>query len=473
MVTGTILDEIVATRRKRIESHKSETPIDGLLDGLKASDRDFATALRSPQPAFILECKKASPSRGLIREPFDLAEIAAVYGRFASAISVLTEPDYFEGSFDHLANFRRQVHQPVLCKDFIFDPWQVAMARRQGADAILLILAILDDGTWSDLSRLASSLGMATLTEISTQAELRRAVRLGAPIIGINNRDLRDMSVDVQRTRMFSGEAPPNAIVISESGYHSHSQIRAMADVANGFLVGTALMSEPNLAVAVKRLIFGDHKVCGLTSPNAAQAADLAGAVYGGAIFAPRSPRLVSESDATRIFDGTGLVRVGVFQDQPVDQVVTLARAVNLEVVQLHGDEDTAYLESLRDALAGTLRIWKALPVDRLLKRADAYWNRGVERLLVDTRNDRKWGGTGHVFDWSRLPTENRHRMMIAGGIGQNNVRAALALGAAGLDFNSALETSPGVKSPQRIAALFAQVRQFGTREGLTPSCRD
>ncbi len=142
---STILHEIVENRRQVIAACKSRLPEKTLRPQLTRSDRDFAAALRSPSPAFILECKKASPSRGLIRADFDLDQIARIYGKFASAISVLTEPDYFQGSLDNLRQVRAQVRQPVLCKDFIIEPYQVMLARHYGADAVLLILAILED----------------------------------------------------------------------------------------------------------------------------------------------------------------------------------------------------------------------------------------------------------------------------------------------------------------------------------------
>ncbi len=457
----TILDEIVHTRRARLAEEMSRWPLARLCDRLQPSDRDFAGALRAIRPAFILECKKASPSRGLIRSEYDLADIATTYGRYASAISVLTEPDYFQGGLEHLAAVRRHVDQPLLCKDFIVDPWQVYAARHFGADAILLILAIVDDHQWRELSQLATSLGMATLTEVANRDEQRRAVQLGASIVGINNRNLRDMTIDPGTTRDLAVGLPADTIVISESGYHTNAQVRGMSDVADGFLVGSSLMSRPDLTVAVKRLIFGDHKICGLTRAADAGLADRCGAVYGGAIFARTSPRLVSVDQVNRQFGETGLRRVGVFQDQPLEFVQSAIAGAGLHVVQLHGREATGYVSQLRQLIPDSVEIWKAMSLDGLPGSQHDMVMAGAARILVDQQTGGRFGGTGLTVDWSRLPDHDRQRLMLAGGLGPDNVQQALQLNCAGLDFNSALEIAPGNKSAELIRELFDLIRKY------------
>ena len=185
--------------------------------------------------AFILECKKASPSKGLIRQDFDLDAIAGVYKGHASAISVLTDEKYFQGNFDFLPVVRRQVTQPVLCKDFMIDPYQVYLARHYQADAILLMLSVLDDATYRELAALADSLQLGVLTEVSNEDELERAIALNAKVVGINNRNLRDLSIDLDRTKQLAPKLPEGTIVISESGIYTHQQVRDLAAYANGF----------------------------------------------------------------------------------------------------------------------------------------------------------------------------------------------------------------------------------------------
>ena len=203
IATGTVLDSIVQARRERIDELRARF---GHLraEDLERSQRSFAAALRtrsgqgrSPQPALIMECKAASPSRGTIRSDYDPASLAAQYAPYAAAVSVLTEPDRFNGSFDDLAAVREVVDVPVLCKDFIVDEVQVLAARSLGADAVLLMLSVVPDDVYRELADLAHSLGMEVLTEVSTPQEMHRASALGAEVLGINNRHLRTLDTEL------------------------------------------------------------------------------------------------------------------------------------------------------------------------------------------------------------------------------------------------------------------------------------
>ncbi len=458
---ATILEEIVTVRKSRIAEMKQRLTLETLRDSVTVSNRDFSSALRSPRPAFILECKHASPSRGILRPDFDIGEIARAYRRHASAISVLTEPDYFRGNLDYLKQVREVAPQPLLCKDFIFDEWQVLAARHFGADAILLILAILDDRKWGELAALAKSLGMAVLTEISNEAEQTRALRLGCPIVGINNRDLRDMSIDLNTTVRLAKSFGREVCVVSESGYGNNRQVRQAAQHCDAFLCGSSLMEKEFLQREVKRLVFGDHKVCGLTDTDASVAADEAGAVYGGVIFAKGSPRFVTSEQAREILEPTSLVRVGVFLDAADHEIADSAEIAGLDIVQLHGNISPARIARLKEKCRPDINIWPAVGnsqfglIGQLL---DA----GASRIVVDSMAADGSGGTGRPIDLESVPSENRDRIMLAGGMGIDNYRDAVDLGFAGIDFNSSLESSPGKKSPDRIRELFGQMRQYG-----------
>ena len=220
IATGTVLDSIVQARRERIDELRARF---GHLraEDLERSQRSFAAALRtrsgqgrSPQPALIMECKAASPSRGTIRSDYDPASLAAQYAPYAAAVSVLTEPDRFNGSFDDLAAVREVVDVPVLCKDFIVDEVQVLAARSLGADAVLLMLSVVPDDVYRELAELAHSLGMEVLTEVSTPQEMHRASALGAEVIGINNRDLRTLDTDLARTEEMAPLAPAGVVLV-------------------------------------------------------------------------------------------------------------------------------------------------------------------------------------------------------------------------------------------------------------------
>ena len=260
IATGTVLDSIVQARRERIEELRTRF---GHLrtEELPRSQRSFAAALRtrsgrsrSPQPALIMECKAASPSRGTIRSDYDPATLAAQYAPYAAAVSVLTEPDRFNGSFDDLAAVREVVDVPVLCKDFIVDEVQVLAARSLGADAVLLMLSVVPDDVYRELAELAHSLGMEVLTEVSTPQEMHRASALGAEVIGINNRDLRTLETDLARTEEMAPLAPAGVVLVGESGVGAAEDVRRLSGLVDALLVGSSLSGAPDPAEAARQL---------------------------------------------------------------------------------------------------------------------------------------------------------------------------------------------------------------------------
>ena len=260
IATGTVLDSIVQARRERIDELRARF---GHLraEDLERSQRSFAAALRtrsgqgrSPQPALIMECKAASPSRGTIRSDYDPASLAAQYAPYAAAVSVLTEPDRFNGSFDDLAAVREVVDVPVLCKDFIVDEVQVLAARSLGADAVLLMLSVVPDDVYRELAELAHSLGMEVLTEVSTPQEMHRASALGAEVIGVNNRDLRTLETDLARTEEMAPLAPAGVVLVGESGVGAVEDVRRLSGLVDALLVGSSLSGAPDPAEAAREL---------------------------------------------------------------------------------------------------------------------------------------------------------------------------------------------------------------------------
>lgn len=454
MQQETVLHKIVRDKEIWVAAHKEQQPLASFQNEITQSQRSFYHALQGARTAFILECKKASPSKGTIRDNFDPVEIASVYKDYASAISVLTDEKYFQGSFDFLPLVSKTVTQPVLCKDFIIDPYQIHLARFYQADAILLMLSVLNDEQYIQLAAVAHSLNMGVLTEASNEEELDRAVQLKAKVVGINNRDLRDLSIDLDRTRQLAPRVPHGVTVISESGINTYGQIRELSRFANGFLIGSALMSEDDLSSAVRRVLLGDNKVCGLTRAEDAKAAHEAGAIYGGLIFVEASPRFVTQAQASEVQKGAPLKYVGVFRDQPVAEIAHTAQTLNLTAVQLHGDEDQAYIDTLREALPSGVRIWKALSVKDSIPARDL--NR-VDRYVLDNGK----GGTGHRFDWSTLEGQDLSNVLLAGGLGADNCVQAAQLGCTGLDFNSGVESEPGIKDAEKITAVFQTLRAY------------
>jgi len=457
-VADSILDTIVAKRRERLAELAHQYSEATLRSRLTPSTRSLAAALAKPRSSFILECKKASPSKGLIREDFHPVQIAQTYARYADAISVLTEPDFFQGDFAYLSAVSASVDVPVLCKDFIVAPLQVLLARHFGADAILLMLSILDNKQYQALAAVADELQLDVLTEVSTEEEMARAKQLGARIIGINNRNLHDLSVDPERSKTLSKLAPSGALLVAESGYSSNEQVRDSAPFVDGFLVGSALTAQANIDQACRELIYGKHKVCGLNKMQEAMVVRAAGAAYGGLIFVPSSPRAVTTATAAQLVAAEpNLAWVGVFADQPLANIVASATELGLHAVQLHGHEDADYLAQLRKELPASTEIWRALAVEQPFQLPAL----GADYYLLDNVR----GGSGKQFAWellSELTAEQRQRCILAGGLGLNNLTAAQATGLTRFDFNSRLERSKGDKDAGLILQLFQHIRQYG-----------
>lgn len=454
-----VLAKIVRDKYQWVAERKQSQPLETFRDTLVASDRSFYQALNQQQTVFITECKKASPSKGLIRDDFDLDYIASVYNDHANAISVLTDEKYFQGSFEFLPQVRKQAKQPILCKDFMVDSYQVYLARHYSADAILLMLSVLDDQEYAQLAEVAHSLDMGVLTEVSNEDELHRAVKLGAKVIGINNRNLRDLSTDLNRTKELAPtirQLAPEATIISESGIYTHQQVRDLAQFADGFLIGSSLMAEENLELAVRKVTMGENKVCGLTHPDDAAKAHQAGAVFGGLIFVEQSKRHVDLEAARLTMSGAPLNYVGVFQNHDAKQIIDTVSELGLSAVQLHGAEDQQFVNQLKAQLPAQVEIWKAYGVSQSVPELI---NDNVDRHLLDTKVGSQVGGTGLVFDWSLIGDPSK--VMLAGGITPFNAQKAAEQGCLGLDLNSGVEHSPGKKDGEKLEQAFCAIRNY------------
>lgn len=253
-----ILERILESRRAAIAALKASGAESGLSDSVAAAPapRDFRQALRGTGVALIAECKERSPSGGMLQRPYDPVRLAQRYAaNGAAAISVLTEPEFFGGSLDHLQAVRAAVDVPVLCKDFIIDPIQVLGARAVGADALLLIVGVLDDGALRDLLALATRLSMQSVVEVHSEEEVDRALRADASIIGINNRDLTTMKTDRETTARLRPLVPAGRVVISESGIESRADVDQLRRYGvDAVLVGESLLRAADLEAKVREL---------------------------------------------------------------------------------------------------------------------------------------------------------------------------------------------------------------------------
>ncbi|MEJ2408132.1 MAG: indole-3-glycerol phosphate synthase TrpC [Novosphingobium sp.] len=258
------LTEICETKREEVEERKAVASI-GTLDSHAAhqsAPRGFETALRrraADHFALIAEIKKASPSKGLIRPDFRPADHAAAYERGGAAcLSVLTDAPYFQGHEDYLMEAREAVSLPVIRKDFMVDPWQVAEARAIGADAILIIVAALDDTLMAEIEAAALERGMDCLVEVHNEAEMERAARLKSRLIGVNNRNLKTFVTDIATTERLAPLAPEGALLVAESGINTHADLERLSHCgARTFLVGESLMRQPDVEAATRALLEG------------------------------------------------------------------------------------------------------------------------------------------------------------------------------------------------------------------------
>ena len=456
-----VLEKIVMDKREELIAREAQCPLETFKETLVPSQKSLYDALNQANAGYIFECKKASPSKGLIRPVFDLDEILAAYTTEAAALSVLTDEKYFQGTYDYLRYVTDRVDIPVLNKDFFVNTYQVYLARHYNADAILLMLSVLSDEEYRELHEVADSLSLDVLTEVSNAEEAQRAVSLGAKIIGINNRNLRDLSTDLAATEhlvpLLRGLGH-TGVLISESGIYTRQDVARLAPLVDGFLVGSSLMAQDDLLQAVQQLVYGSIKVCGITHIAHAQALLATPVSYLGLIFAPRSKRCVSAEQALDITTQAPGQYVGVFVDAAIDDVVKIAQQCGLFAVQLHGNEADEYVLSLRTALPKTCQIWRAVGVTDTMPQLPSH----CDRILLDCKVGTQSGGTGQVFDWSLLDDIHTDTpIALAGGLDGNNIQEAIKTKADLLDLNSGVESAPGIKDIDKMNRVFELLRQY------------
>jgi indole-3-glycerol phosphate synthase/phosphoribosylanthranilate isomerase len=456
-VAENILDRIAESKRAEIAVRLDGVSLNALRARARPTTRSLADAVARAGSRFILEIKKNSPSAGAIRPGADVAALARGYAGVGDALSVLTDGPFFGGSVEDLAIARRNFAGPILAKDFFLDVRQVAQARIAGADAIIVILALVDDAVARELIAEARRFGMDALVEVHDEVEMRRANALGAQIIGINNRDLRDLRIDLRTTERLASLAG-GRVLIAESGIATGADIERLSRHVDAFLVGSSLMKTDQPAQAARDLLFGKVKLCGLRRVEDLDCA--APASFAGFVFVPASPRHVTAEQAAPLAGRarrSGILPVGVFRDAPLCVVSDLAHLLNLHAVQLHGEEDEVYVRRLRRELDGHCEVWTAVAV-----RNGKTEFRGGDRTLFDSGP----GGTGRCFDWNLIRDNARlPKALVAGGIGAANARAAAAVGAYAIDVGSATDRAPGIKLPAKIRALFEELRAPSRQE--------
>lgn len=484
-----ILDKIIEATKIRVVQEKQVESPESVKAAALALPSDtgfpFEAALRQQDFNFICEVKKASPSKGIIAEHFPYLDIAKEYEvAGAAAISVLTEPDFFKGDKKYLQEIASTVKIPVLRKDFIIDEYQIYQAKVWGASAILLICACLDVPTLTKFRELADSLGLSSLVEAHDEHEVQMAIDCGARIIGVNNRNLKDFTVDVQNSVRLRNLVQDDVIFVSESGLETPEDIQVLRDNNIGVaLMGETFMRSPNKVEKLAYLYGSTYytpkvKMCGISKVETIPAVVEAKPDYMGLVFAPskrqvtvdQAKTLVEElhkqyanrynRDAEQCSNQTLIHQVfiktvGIFVNETLDNLVTIATEVNLDAVQLHGDEDEAFIQSLKERT--NVEVWKAVQI-RSAADAEAWIDSRADMLLFDAYHKDERGGMGEVFDWSSLD-EFERPFMLAGGIDSTNVaRAIRTVRPYGIDISSGIETE-GVKDDEKIKAFTNIVR--------------
>ena len=481
-----ILDKIIEATKIRVAQEKQVESPEAVKAAALALPSDtgfpFEAALRQQDFNFICEVKKASPSKGIIAEHFPYLDIAKEYEvAGAAAISVLTEPDFFKGDKKYLQEIASTVKIPVLRKDFIIDEYQIYQAKVWGASAILLICACLDVPTLTKFRELADSLGLSSLVEAHDEKEVQMAIDCGARIIGVNNRNLKDFTVDVQNSVRLRNLVQDDVIFVSESGLETPEDIQVLRDNNIGVaLMGETFMRSPNKVEKLSYLYGPTYytpkvKMCGISKVETIPAIVDAKPDYMGLVFAPSKRQvtvdqakiLVEElhrgyakkygSDTEHDKNGT-IKTVGVFVNETVENLVTIANEANLDAVQLHGDEDEAFIQSLKERT--NVEVWKAVQI-RSAADVEKWIDSSADMLLFDAYHKDERGGTGEVFDWSSLDAFERP-FMLAGGIDSTNVaRAIRTVRPYGIDISSGIETN-GVKDDEKIKAFTKIVNSIG-----------
>jgi indole-3-glycerol phosphate synthase/phosphoribosylanthranilate isomerase len=475
-LAGSILADIIAAKRRRIAADEF-APGRTAPPGARPGGARFAAALSASSPSkkslsssssvsFLCEIKHRSPSAGVILPDAGarVEEIARAYRRGgAAALSVVIEQDFFGGDPAWLARAKAASGLPVLMKDFVVDETQLDFAAALGADAVLLIAAVLGDADLARLYAAAKARGLAVLVEAHDEGEIRRATALGAELVGVNSRNLATFAVDLAGMSRLGRLLPSGATRVAESGIKSRADVEALEKAGYGaFLVGETLLRSLDPARTLRELR-GENttevKICGVTREEDVDTCLENGVDWIGLIFAARSPRCLT-AERGRVLrmrgKGNGGVKgvVAVFdEDASEEDVRAVTSIVRPDVIQMP-------LLPSKKIFSSSLPLWNTVRVGR--DDLASVGNRAGAALHFDTSVAGASGGTGRTFDWSVLDGVDRTRtLVLAGGLNAGNVAEAVRrVRPDVVDVSSGVEASPGVKDPSKIAAFVREVRR-------------
>ncbi len=456
------LEKMRAIRGQEIETAKRKIPPSKLRKGLKKANHSFAKALvRRGKVAIIAEFKRSSPSGGEINENADLKQFIEIYDRYADAISVLTETEFFSGSLDDLKLARKFSKKPILRKDFIIDEYQIFEARRAGADAILLIAGLLERAQIDNFIGIADKLGMDCLVECFDEPGLEVVIASKARIIGINNRNLITMEENFGNAEKFIEIIPQlrrkKSVIVSESSVHSRMQLDSLKGKADAVLVGSAIMSAASPKAKLKELSGRTLvKICGTTNEKDALDAVSLGADMIGLNFYEKSPRFVNVEAAKKISDAIGgkAVVCGVFVNERMGHIEMIAREVGLDMLQFSGDESAQYVNSFSMPVIKAFHMQDKSSLDN----AKDY---GTKMIMLDSFSPGLYGGTGKQFDQGLIAPDKPHgkQLVFSGGLDARNVKGIIRkFRPFMVDICSGVEEKPGKKSYSKMKSFIGAV---------------
>ncbi len=470
---ASFLEKIRNLKLEELKSAPSSAALEAMRARLTKADGRFAKALAVPAPCIIAEFKPASPSAGVLNNTRTVAEAVASY-RDAAALSVLTDGNFFGSSFEKLSEVRAATDKPILCKDFIVSKFQVYRARECGADAVLLIVKLLEVEVLVELFLEIIQLGMTPVVEVQTEEELRVAESLNSDVLLINNRNLDTLEIDLETTIRLAPRIKSAKHVIAASGVETPEDIARLTPYARTFLIGSALMKSEDPADTLQQFLQSARhthtarqrqgpriKLCGFQNLQDASAAMQLGVDYLGLIFVDESKRRVAIQDAESICKSLkGKVKlVGVFQNTDVEHVNAIVRSLNLDYVQYHGGEAP---EQCRRTVCPVIKVFD-VSNDFDAAQLDQYRD-CVQHFMFDrpkNSTDKSWLRKAiSVLSKEQIQEE----FFIAGGLDETNVESAISeLRPFAVDAASSVENSPGVKDPHKMARFVETVR--GTRK--------
>ena len=461
--TPGILLRIVQNKKSEIEKRKRLHPLEKIRKNLSFSTsstntRDFKKSLSSKNVSIIAEIKKRSPTGGkLAHSSFSIARQAKLYeAGGVNAISVVCDKKFFGGALEDLRKAKRATQKtPILCKDFIVDLYQIYEAKKYGADAILLIAGVLTEKQLVEFLKIARELRMSVLCEVHTLEELHKVLRTPAEIIGINNRDLNTFHIDSDTAKSLILHIPKDKIIVVESGISTRHDMQNLPQRKDAVLIGTSLMRATDPTEKINELLGKKIpnpllKVCGVRNVNDARLCEKMGIQFIGLNFVPTSKRRITLKKARTICRGVkNIKKVGIFQNQTLEEVNRIARTLPLDFIQLSGDEDVRFVKKCIKPVIKTICIKS--PKD--LVRAKLF--EGVAQYILF---DGAKPGSGKGFGHSLLKRFKKP-FFLAGGINPANIKTILQRSRPfGIDVASGVETN-GVFDPKKVKLLYNSIR--------------